>query len=32
MEKIGARYYLFYAEIYKDKACPASLGYRTGVA
>jgi len=32
LEKIGARYYLFYAEIYKDKAFPELSGYRTGVA
>lgn len=32
LEKIGKRYYLFYAEIYKDRAFPAYLGYRTGVA
>ncbi|MEI7732105.1 MAG: family 43 glycosylhydrolase [Verrucomicrobiota bacterium] len=32
VEKIGARYCLFYAEIYKDKKFPAWLGYWTGVA
>ena len=32
MEKNGDQYCLFYAEIYKDKACPDFLGYRTGVA
>jgi beta-xylosidase len=32
MEKIKGRYYLFYAEIYRDKNYPAWLGYWTGVA
>jgi len=32
MERIGGRYYLFYAEIYKNKDYPDLLGYRTGVA
>ena len=32
LEKIGSRYGLFYAAIYKDKAFPDLLGYRTGVA
>lgn len=32
MEKIHGRYYLFYAEIYKDRKFPDYLGYRTGVA
>ena len=32
VERIGRRYCLFYAEIYKDKAHPELLGYRTNVA
>ena len=32
MEKIDGKYFLFYAEIYKDKSFPAFFGYRTGVA
>ena len=31
-EKIGAKYYLFYAALYKDKNHPELDGYRTGVA
>jgi hypothetical protein len=32
MEKIGGKYCLFYAEIYKDKRFPDLFGYRTGAA
>jgi len=32
VEKIGAKYCLFYAEIYRDKKFPDWLGYWTGVA
>jgi hypothetical protein len=32
VEKIGAKYCLFYAEIYRDKHFPDWLGYWTGVA
>ena len=32
LEKIGEKYFLFYAEIYKNAAFPDLLGYRTGVA
>jgi beta-xylosidase len=32
VEQIGAKYCLFYAEIYRDKAFPDWLGYWTGVA
>ena len=32
MEKIGKKYVLFYAEIYRDKALPEFYGYRTGAA
>lgn len=32
MEKIKGKYYLFYAEIYRDKKYPDWLGYWTGVA
>jgi xylan 1,4-beta-xylosidase len=32
MERIGERYYLFYAELYKDKNYPHFEGYKTGVA
>jgi beta-xylosidase len=32
VEKIGAKYYLFYAEIYRDKKFPDWVGYWTGVA
>ena len=32
VEKIGKKYVLFYAEIYKDKNFPNFLGYRTGAA
>ena len=32
VEKIGAKYCLFYAEIYRDKNFPDWLGYWTGVA
>ena len=32
VEKIGAKYFLFYAEIYRDEKFPDWLGYWTGVA
>lgn len=32
LEKIGAKYCLFYAEIYRDETHPDFLGYWTGVA
>ncbi len=32
LEKINGKYYLFYAEIYRDKKHPDWLGYHTGVA
>ena len=32
VERIGSKYVLFYAEIYKDKRFPAFLGYWTGAA
>lgn len=32
LERIGGRYYLFYAAIYRDKNHPDWLGYHTGVA
>jgi xylan 1,4-beta-xylosidase len=32
MEKVNGKYYLFYAEIYRDRKYPEWLGYHTGVA
>jgi len=32
LERINGRYYLFYAEIYRDRNHPDWLGYHTGVA
>ena len=32
VEKIGAKYFLFYAEIYRDENFPGWLGYWTGIA